>query len=445
MPGVTDARLNFTNRRLTVDWRDGELQAGEVIGALARIGYRAHPFEAERAESDEADHARWLMHCLAVAGFAAMNIMLLSVSVWSGSTDMTPETRDFFHWLSALIALPAAAYAGQPFFQSACARCAAASSTWTCRSRSACCWRSACRWSRPPTTPSTPISIPPSCCCSSCCAAASSITRCAARRARSPAISRRCKAEVAHRFERGGEVVMVPVAALKPGDRLLVRPGERVPADGVVIAGASEIDESLITGETVRRKVAPNAQVYAGSLNYSGALTMRVTAAGAGSLIDEVERLLDKAAAAKSRYLRLADRAARLYAPMVHATAALTAVGWLIAGASWHDAIVTAIAVLIITCPCALALAIPAVQVVASGALFRAGVILNTGDAIERLAEVDTVVFDKTGTLTLPEPRVANADAIDADLLERAARLALSSRHPLARRGRARGARPDAV
>ena len=118
---------------------------------------------------------------------------------------------------------------------------------------------------------------------------------------------------------------------------------------------------------------------------------------------------------------------------MVHATAALTAIGWLIAGASLHDAIVTAIAVLIITCPCALALAIPAVQVVASGALFRAGLILNNGDAIERLAEADTVVFDKTGTLTLPEPRVANVDAIDAGLLELAARLALSSRHPLAR------------
>jgi Cu2+-exporting ATPase len=116
----------------------------------------------------------------------------------------------------------------------------------------------------------------------------------------------------------------------------------------------------------------------------------------------------------------------------VHATAALTAVGWLIAGASWHDAIVTAIAVLIITCPCALALAIPAVQVVASGAMFRAGLILNNGDAIERLAEADTVIFDKTGTLTLPEPRVANGDGIDAELLERAARLALSSRHPLA-------------
>ncbi|HZD92259.1 MAG TPA: heavy metal translocating P-type ATPase, partial [Pseudolabrys sp.] len=198
------------------------------------------------------------------------------------------------------------------------------------------------------------------------------------------------------------------------------------------IAGASELDESLITGETLRRSVSANAKVYAGSMNYSGALTLRVTAAGQDSLIDEIERLLEKAASAKSRTRRLADRAAAIYAPMVHLTAALTGIGWLIAGATLHDAVVTAIAVLIITCPCALSLAIPAVQVVASGALFRSNVILNAGDAIERLAEADTIVFDKTGTLTLPEPRVTNAGDIAPELLQMAARLALSSRHPLA-------------
>jgi Cu2+-exporting ATPase len=167
-------------------------------------------------------------------------------------------------------------------------------------------------------------------------------------------------------------------------------------------------------------------------MNYSGALTLKVTAAGGAALIDEIEKLMDKAASAKSRTMRLADRASRVYAPIVHLTAALTFIGWLIAGASVHDAVVTAIAVLIITCPCALALAIPAVQVVASGALFRANIILNTGDAIERLAEIGTVVFDKTGTLTLLEPRLVNATALDPDLLQKAARLALSSRHPLA-------------
>jgi Cu2+-exporting ATPase len=239
------------------------------------------------------------------------------------------------------------------------------------------------------------------------------------------------KADTAHRFM-GDELVSVPVAVLKAGDRLLVKPGERVPADGTVLRGNSEIDESIVTGETARRRIGPGNTVYAGCTNYSGALTLQVTAAGGTSLIDEIEKLLDKAAGAKSRTMRLADRAARIYAPVVHLTAALTFIGWLVAGASIHDALITAIAVLIITCPCALALAIPAVQVVASGAFFRSGVILNAGDAIERLAGIDTVVFDKTGTLTLPEPRVVNVTSVDSELLQAAARLALSSRHPLA-------------
>jgi Cu2+-exporting ATPase len=433
LPGIVDARLNFANRRLAVDWRDGEADAAQVIAALARIGYRAHPFRLERAELEEARHASFLMRCLAVAGFAAMNIMLLSVSVWSGNvTDMTPETRDFFHWLSALIALPAAAYAGRPFFRSAVA---------ALRARRV--------------NMDVPISL------GVCLALGMSVVETVghaahayfdsavmllffllcgrtldhAMRRKTRAVAGNLaalKAETAHRIDARGEIVTVPSAALIPGDRLLIRPGERVPADGVVLTGASEIDESLITGETERRMVTAGAMLYAGSTSFSGALTLRVTAAGAGTLIDEVERLLDKAVAARSRYLRLADRAARLYAPVVHATAALTALGWFLAGASLHDAVVTAITVLIITCPCALALAIPAVQVVASGALFRRGLILNAGDAIERLVEVDTVVFDKTGTLTLPEPRVANAGEIAPDLLQTAARLALTSRHPLA-------------
>jgi P-type Cu2+ transporter len=181
----------------------------------------------------------------------------------------------------------------------------------------------------------------------------------------------------------------------------------------------------------------------------SGALTVRVTAVGASTLVEEVERLLDKATQVRSQTVQLADRAARLYAPVVHTTAALTAAGWLIAGAGIHDSIVIAIAVLIITCPCAIALATPAVQVVAAGTLFRSGVILNGGSAIERLAEAATIVFDKTGTLTLAEPRVDESPGVAPALLEKAARLALSSHHPLAaalaRLARVRSPYADAV
>ena len=221
--------------------------------------------------------------------------------------------------------------------------------------------------------------------------------------------------------------------ALKAGDRVLVKPGERVPADGIVLGGSSEIDESLITGETARRKVASGrddlcrqhelfrrAHTEGDCRGRRGADRRDREAAGKGS-----EREIARHAARRPRLAHLcaggaSDRRADL--------------GRL--ADCWRERctmrVITAIAVLIITCPCALALAIPAVQVVASGALFRANVILNAGDAIERLAEVDTVIFDKTGTLTLPEPRVVNAAAFDPELLQMAARLALSSRHPLA-------------
>ena len=148
------------------------------------------------------------------------------------------------------------------------------------------------------------------------------------------------KADFAHRLDPSGELVQVPAAALYPGDRVLVRAGERVPADGTIINGTSEIDESLVTGETLYREVRAGATIYAGSINVSGAITVRVTAVGSSTLVEEVERLLDKATAARSQTVQLADRAARLYAPVVHATAALTAAGWLVAGAGLHDSIV---------------------------------------------------------------------------------------------------------
>ncbi|MDP3319685.1 MAG: heavy metal translocating P-type ATPase, partial [Bosea sp. (in: a-proteobacteria)] len=181
-------------------------------------------------------------------------------------------------------------------------------------------------------------------------------------------------------------------------------------------------------------------QVHAGTMNLSGALTVRVEAAGTGTLLDEIDKLMAQAVESRSRYVRLSDRAARLYAPLVHATALATLVGWIVFGLAWQQALIIAITVLIITCPCALGLAIPAVQVVAASALFRRQVMLKEGDALERLAEADMVVFDKTGTLTLPEPDLLNADAVGPEILRAAASLAAGSRHPLAQAiGRAAG------
>ena len=450
VPGVTGVRVNFTLRRVGIDWQKGEVDATTLLDRLAALGYPARPYHMHAAEADAAREMKRLIRSMAVAGFAAMNIMLLSVSVWSGNaSDITPATRDFFHWFSALIALPAVAYAGMPFFQSA--------------------WR-ALKARR--INMDVPISL------GVLMAVGVSLyeTATAARdvyfdsavmllffllagRALDLAVRRKTrafagnlaalKAETAERLSTDGTTRTVPAAAIEVGDTILIRPGDRVAADGRVIAGASAVDQSLVTGETLPKTVALGDTVYAGSLNQGGTLTVAVTAPDGNALVDTVQKLLDKAVEARSQRLRLADRAAELYAPVVHLTALFAAIGWFVAGAGIHQAVLVATAVLIITCPCAIALAIPAVQVAASGALFRKGVFLNAGDAIERLAEVDTVVFDKTGTLTLPEPGVANAGEIPADLMDMAARLARSSRHPLAvaLAGRARDAAPfgDAV
>jgi len=433
LPSVTNARVNLTRARVGVEWKEGALDPGEVVDRLNALGYKAYPFEPARAESEEEKETRFLLRCLGVAAFAAMNVMLLSVSVWSGNvSDITPEQRDLFHWLSALIALPAAAYAGQPFFRSAIRALLARNLNMDV-----------------PITLGVVLALAMS--------VAETLQHAEhayfdsalmlltflllgrvldqnmRRRTRAAAGNLAAfKAETAAKFVSDTEIRDVPVALVHPGDLVLVRPGERIAVDGIVVEGRSEIDQSLITGETRLAAAAQGTAVYAGTLNISGALRVRSSAAANLTLLDEVTRLLDNAMQARSGYVRLADRAARFYSPVVHLTALATMLGWVAAGASWHDAIITAIAVLIITCPCALGLAIPIVQVVASGALFKSGVLLNAGDAIERLAVVDTVLFDKTGTLTLPQPEIVNAAEIPADMSALAGRLALSSRHPLA-------------
>jgi Cu2+-exporting ATPase len=432
IPEVTLARVNLTDRRVALEWKQGALDPARFVDRLAELGYKAYPFERPGAEAKEAEQSRLLLRCLGVAAFATMNVMMLSVPVWSGGVDMLPAQRDFFHWLSALIALPAAAYAGQPFFRSA--------------------WR-ALRAGN--VNMDVPISI------GVILALGMSVVETIGHadhayfdaaimlltfllagrtldqrmRLKTRAVAGNLaalKAETAAKFTGADEISEIPVAAIRPGDLVLLRPGERCAVDGTVIEGRSEIDQSLITGETLYAPAGQGTAVYAGTLNISGTLRIRVSAAAEGTLLADIGRLLDNAVQSRSRYVRLADRASRLYAPVVHAAALLTMLGWLLLGAGWHEAIVTAIAVLIITCPCALGLAIPAVQTVAAGALFKAGVLLNSGDAIERLAEVDRVIFDKTGTLTLPELDVVNSAGVPEDVLELAGRLALASHHPVA-------------
>ncbi len=430
---VLKARANLSTRRLALRWRGPASDANAHAGLVAALGFRPVPYDAAAAATRDDREARALLRCLAVAGFAAANVMLLSVAIWSGHDgSMGDATRTLFHWLSAAIAMPAVAYAGRPFFASAAA---------------------ALRAGR--TNMDVPISIGVTLACIVSLHEAwiggqhayfdSAITllfflligrylgRRARGRARDAVRSLLALSRVNARvIDADGTIVSRRVEAIEPGDLLLVAAGERLAADGVVSEGRSALDAALVSGESLPQPVGPGTPVFAGMVNLGAPIRVRVTAGGDRTLLAEIVRLVEAAEHGRSRFVALADRVARAYAPVVHVTALLTFIGWTLLGdLAWDRALLIATAVLIITCPCALALAVPVVQVVASTRLLRSGVLLLSPTALERFAEIDHVVLDKTGTLTLGRPDLVGP--VPADALQRAASIAANSRHPLAR------------
>ena len=428
VPGIAAARVNFTTRRVRVDHL-AEVSEAEILSSIAGLGFSAHVFAGEGQDASKRE-SRTLVLAMAVAGFAAMNVMLLSVSIWSGADG---ATRTLFHWLSALIALPAVAYSGRPFFTSA----------WA-----------ALRKGR--TNMDVPISIGVVLTLAMslyetaiggphayfdgvvmllffllCGRFLDSVMRARAEDGVS-ALLGRMPLDAAI-IGRDGTVTRRAIDEIAPAMHLLVAAGEYIAADGIVLEGTSEIDRSLVTGESLPEPASFGSTVLAGTINLLAPLTIRVTKAGRDTAIADIARLMESAGQAKSRYVRIADRASRLYAPAVHSLAALTFAGWFLAGVGVHQAAITAVAVLIITCPCALGLAVPIAQVVVAGALMRRGVLVKDGSALELLAKADTVLLDKTGTITLGRPVVTGG--LPETPWERAALLAVAraSRHPVAR------------
>jgi Cu+-exporting ATPase len=240
------------------------------------------------------------------------------------------------------------------------------------------------------------------------------------------------------RVLRDGEESDVPVASLSPGELLIVRPGERIPVDGVIVAGASSIDESLITGESAPVPRTVGERVIGGSLNYEGALEYRATSIGADSVLGQMLRLMEEAQSSKAPMQQLADRVSAVFVPVVLALAALTFVVWTIAGhpGGAGRAFAIAVAVLVIACPCAMGLAVPAALTVAIGRAAQLGILFKGGESVERLARVDTIVLDKTGTITEGRPAITavRPNGIEErDLVALAASLEQRSEHPLAR------------
>jgi len=433
--GVVEARVNMTTRRLRLRWRPAEATAAALVDRIERLGYRLAPYDPVRSQTAGDVQGRILLRSLAVAGFAAGNLMLISLGIWVGfAQGMGEATRALLHWASAAIALPAIAYAGRPFFASAVR---------------------ALGHGR--TNMDVPISL------GVLLVTGMSLTetirggphtyfdsaamllfflligRVLDQRARSRA---RAAAEqlIGLRIvdvavlAADGSVERRPQDAVAVGDSVLAGMGERIGVDGVVASGASSVDTSIVTGESLPASVEPGAAVFAGSINLGPPLVIRVAATGEGTVLAECVRLIEAAEHGRGRFVALADRVARYYAPVVHLAAIATFLAWWqIIGIPWPTALLYATSVLIITCPCALALAVPAVQVIATGRLMRAGILLKSPSALERLAEVDTVVFDKTGTLTGPHPSLVEDPRRSPADLALAAGMAVASRHPLAR------------
>lgn len=427
---VVSARANLTLRQVSITLPNSDSDPLPVIQALTALGYDATPANSEDAETTGDKTSRILLRSIAVAGFGAANIMLMSVGVWAGAEGQTRET---FHLVSALIAVPVVAYAGQPFFRSALGALSAGRLNMD-----------------------VPIAL------AVLLALALSLFETAqggahvfydaavtllffllAGRYLDHLMRARARSAVAGlaRLSPNGAMVRgannslnyVALEAVTPGAVLSIAPGERVPVDVRILDGGTDLDRSLVTGEAMPAPAGPGDTLEAGALNLTGTIEAEALRSAGESFLAQMIRMQTAVEGGRGIYVRIADRAARAYAPIVHLLALATFLGWMsITGGDWQASAFVAISVLIITCPCALGLAVPVAHVVAAGRLMRMGILMKDGSALERLAEVDCAVFDKTGTLTTGTPMVSAVTGSPTEW--RGARaLAERSIHPAAR------------
>ncbi|MGZ5920513.1 MAG: heavy metal translocating P-type ATPase [Rhizomicrobium sp.] len=432
--GVSEARLNLSTGKLTVNWKLAAASPHAVLRRIRDLGYEAQPFDAAASLNADEGEGRMLLRCLAVSAFGTVFTMGLTDAIWYGG-ELSPALRQTFFLLAASVATPVTLYAGQPFFRSA--------------------FRALARGRTNMDVPisaalilSLGLSIYQSV------QGGQNVYFDAAvmlafllligryldfrlrNRARDAARHLLAlQSLLARRFKPDGKIETVAARELNPGDRILLASGERVPVNGTLESadgGGTELDTSLVTGESAPVRMILGAALQAGSIVTGQPAVLRATARVEDSLVADLARLLEAGQQTRGLYVRLADRAARAYVPFVSGLALMVFAGWLASGATLAIAATNAIAVLIITCPCALGLAVPAVQIVATGRLFQRGLFVKSGDALERLAEIDLAVFDKTGTLTTGQPVLKNREKIAPDILELAATLARASHHPLA-------------
>jgi len=436
LPGVDDFSVNYSTRRARVRWDDRRIRLSDILKAIAAIGYVAHPFDPGRQQAIYKKEKSAALRRLAVAGLGAMQVMMLAIAMYAGdASGMDADLRRFMRWISLLLTLPVVLYSASGFFIAA--------------------WRDL---RRRRLSMDVPVSLAiggafvaslwatlsdggavyfDSVCMFAFFLLTSRYLEMGARHRAGEAAEALVKLlpAIATRLSEQGEQ-LVAVSELVPGDRVLVRPGEIIPADGRVSEGQSSVDESLLTGESLPRARAVGDPLVGGSINIESPMLLIVERVGEETQLSAIVRLLDRAQAERPRMARLADRVAGWFVGGVLVVASAVALVWWLY-APEHAFSIT-LSVLVVTCPCALSLATPTALTAASGALTRRGLLTTRGHALETLAQVSHVVFDKTGTLTLGELRLAKVETLSeradrARCLAVAAALERSSEHPVAK------------
>ena len=439
LPGVLAVSINYATHRARVRWDDAQIHLSRILQAVSEIGYLAHPFDPQRAQEILERERRQHLRRLAVAAAFGMQVMILAVALYAGAfTGIEIEFQNLFHWLSLVLTLPVLGYSALPFFRSA--------------------WRDL---RRKRAGMDVPVSLGLGL------AFAGSVWATVsghgevyfdsvamfvfflltgryfelAGRKRAAEVSEalvHMLPATATRLVNGAQEA-VAVSELNAGDLVLVRPGESIPVDGRVHAGRSNVDESLLTGESLPLAKIPGASLIGGSINIESPLTLRVEKTGEDTVLSAILRLLDRAQTEKPAIAAAADRAAAWFVARVLLLAAGVALFWYLSAPDrWLP---ITIAVLVVTCPCALALATPVAITAATGRLMRRGLVTTRGHALETLARADTFVFDKTGTLTYGRLTLRDTRTYTtrnaADCLALAAALEGHSEHPIARALRA--------
>ncbi len=436
LDGVVEASLNLSNHRLRVRWSDATLPLSELLAELRRIGYAAHPYQADQAAERLARENRRSMRQLGVAGLLWMQVMMATMATWPEfNIDLSPGMASILRWTALLLTTPIVFYCCTDFFRGAL---------------------------RDVRTRHLTMDVSVSLAIGGAYLAGiwSTVTgqgelyfdavgmfalfllagRFLERRARERTAA--ATAQLVNllpasclRLDSHGHTSRILLSELRLGDRVLVQPGSLIPADGIILDGQSSIDESVLTGEYLPRARSAGDSVTAGTLNVEGTLTLQVQALGDDTRLSAIVRLLERAQSDKPRLAELADRVAQWFLLVVLITAAVVGIVW------WQidpqRAFWIVLALLVATCPCALSLATPTALTTATGTLHKLGLLLTRGHVLEGLNHIDTVIFDKTGTLT--EGRLTLRDIIPlSDLnadscLELAAALENRSEHPIAK------------